>query len=80
MMQKKDRERAILELVYDVARFDSVRDSESPDFELRYHNEEKYFGVEITEFYLCDSDARIKNIPATCLNCFLEAYPDTKTT
>lgn len=62
-MNRKDRERAILEMVYDVDRFDTVRESESPDFTLRYRNKQEYFGVEVTEFYLTDSDARIRNIP-----------------
>lgn len=78
MTPKKHRERAILELVYDVGRFDSVRDSESPDFELRHHNEEKYFGVEITEFYLSDSDARIKNIPNYMTELFSGGNPRHK--
>lgn len=50
-------------MVYDMGHLDVVCESESPDFKLRHQNEEKYFGVEITEFYLSDSDARIKNIP-----------------
>jgi hypothetical protein len=29
--ERKNRERAILEMVYDVDRFDTVRESESPD-------------------------------------------------
>jgi len=60
--ERKNRERAILEMVYDVDRFDSVRDSESPDFVLQHHNQNECFGVEVTEFYLTGSDARIRNI------------------
>jgi hypothetical protein len=49
-------------MVYDVDRFDSVRDSESSDFVLQHHNQNECFGVEVTEFYLTGSDARIRNI------------------
>lgn len=50
-------------MVYDINHLCVVCESESPDFKLRHCNEDKHFGVEITEFYLSDSDARIKNIP-----------------
>ena len=76
--RKKDRERTILELVYDASRFDSVRGSESPDFELQHHNEDTYFGVEVTEFYLFESDARIKNIPGYMSDLFAGGEPRHK--
>jgi hypothetical protein len=77
---RKARERAILETVYDVDQFGTVCESESPDFRLRHQNEGECFGVEVTEFYLFESDTRIKNIPGICLNYSPEASLDTKTT
>jgi hypothetical protein len=67
---RKDRERAILEMIYDVDQFDSVRNSESPDFTLQHRSEQEYFGVEITEFYLTDSDARIRSLPGYMTSLF----------
>ena len=55
-----------------------MRDSESPDFELRHHNEDTYFGVEVTEFYLFESDARIKNIPGYMSDLFAGGEPRHK--
>lgn len=75
---RKARERAILEAVYDVDRFDIVCESESPDFRLRRHNERESFGVEITEFYLFSSDARIKNIPGYISELFAGGKPRHK--
>ena len=57
-------------MVYDVDRFDTVRESESPDFTLQHRNEQECFGVEATEFYLTDSDARIRNIPGYMSSLF----------
>jgi hypothetical protein len=59
MKARKDRERAVLQMVYDLDQFDSVRDSESPDFILQHRSEQEYFGVEITEFYLTESDGTV---------------------
>ena len=70
MKARKARERAILEMVYDIVQFDSVRDSESPDFILQHRSEQEYFGVEITEFYLTDSDARTRFIPGYVSSLF----------
>ena len=69
-MKRKDRERAILEMVYDVDRFETVRESESPDFTLQHRNEQEFFGVEVTELYLAGSDARVRNIPGYISSLF----------
>ncbi len=74
-MRRKDRERAILELVYDLDHFAAVWESEKPDFKLRHQNEEEFFGVEITEFYLFESDARIKSIPGYLSELFAGGKP-----
>lgn len=77
-MTKKARERAILETVYDVDHFDMVCESESPDFRLRRQNERESFGVEVTEFYLFSSDARIKNVPGYMSDLFAGGKPRHK--
>lgn len=75
---RKIRERAILETVYSIDRFDKVCESESPDFKLRHRNEEEYFGVEVTEFFLFESDARIKSIPGYMSELFAGGKPRHK--
>jgi hypothetical protein len=60
-MSKKERERATLELVYDGSAF-SITDSDKPDFDLRRHRQDYMFGVEVTDFYISESNARIANI------------------
>jgi hypothetical protein len=71
----KQRERAILACVYeagDVARF---ADSEQPDFTsavLFAANEQ--FGVEVTEFYLSESHARLVNLPGYVHQIFSGRY------
>src|SRR5713101_2273510 len=61
MDMKKNKERTIFDLVYAGRAFDSVTPTEEPDF--RVKNADGEFGVEITEFYFSQSEARIKNIP-----------------
>lgn len=61
-MERKERERHILTLVYDESEYAEVADSEKPDFLIRHHGEARSFGVEITEFYFYDTDARLRNI------------------
>ncbi|AUD03271.1 hypothetical protein CWM47_16375 [Spirosoma pollinicola] len=58
----KDKEMAILKMVYDTAHFKSVSNQESPDFVLQHHNLDTGFGVEITELYHSESHARLKNV------------------
>lgn len=62
-MDKKQRERAILDLVYDATEFAGIDAAEAPDFNIRHKHEESLFGVEITELYQSNSDARMKRIP-----------------
>lgn len=59
----KDRELAILRTVYSSDQLGSVESHERPDFlvSLRRSNP-LFFGVEVTEFYLSESVARLKNI------------------
>ena len=61
MDTKKNKERTIFDLVYAGRAFDSVTPTEKPDFTVK--NADGEFGVEITEFYFSQSEARIKNIP-----------------
>ena len=57
---KKNKERTIFDFVYADRRVDSVTPTEEPDFKVK--NVDGEFGVEITEFYFSQSQARIKNI------------------
>ena len=58
---KKDKERTIFDFVYADRVYDSVTPTEEPDFTVT--NADGAFGVEITEFYFSQSEARIQNIP-----------------
>ena len=58
----KEKERDILKAIYDLSDFDEVISYEKPDFKIRIKNSEMYFGVEITEFYFSESNARMRNI------------------
>jgi hypothetical protein len=60
---KKKAERMALEAIYGEADFSSVLASESPDFLITHRGEEVSFGVEVTEFYFSESNARARNIP-----------------
>ncbi len=75
----KERERAILAAVYtseEVARF---VDGEQPDFTAPVlNNQAEQFGVEITEFYLSGSHARIRNIPGYVIDVFAGRYRHAK--
>ena len=59
---KKQQERRIFDLVYGDRSFDEVKVSENPDFLVRYFPNTSYFGVEVTEYYLTETNARIDNI------------------
>ena len=59
---KKKKERLIFDLVYADRSFDEIKDFENPDFLLRYFPKDPYFGVEVTEQYLSETNARIDNI------------------
>ena len=59
---KKQEERRIFDLVYADRSFDEIKDFENPDFLVRYFPNTPYFGVEVTEYYLTETNARIDNI------------------
>ncbi|MET8051489.1 hypothetical protein ABZU75_28195 [Streptosporangium sp. NPDC005286] len=62
-MKKHDRELAILRMIYDEKKFASVQHQDRPDFLLRHHGASTNFGVEVTELYQTESDARANNRP-----------------
>jgi hypothetical protein len=59
---KKNNERKILNLIYKDSEYE-IHPSEEPDFLLIDKEHGYSFGVEITEFYINDSNARLRNIP-----------------
>src|ERR1700737_4615489 len=59
-MNKAEREWATLRLVYDDQEFASDAHSDSPDFLLRHPSSDMQFGVEVTELYETESDARAR--------------------
>ncbi|MBN1993662.1 MAG: hypothetical protein JW953_13255 [Anaerolineae bacterium] len=63
MISKKKSERDIFNLVYEESDWAEIISSERPDFKIRNSNFDIYFGVEVTEFYFSESNARIRNIP-----------------
>lgn len=62
-MDKKKIEHDILNLVYDAIDYDEIIDSECPDFRIKNKVGNTSFGVEVTEFYFSESNARINKIP-----------------
>jgi len=62
-MDKKAEERAVLRMVYDEQAFARVDKSERPDFLLQYPSVPTPFGVEITQLYFTEADARLRNVP-----------------
>ena len=62
-MDKHKRERAIFQMVYDEGVFESVSQQETPDYVLRHPGSHSSFGVEITELYETEADARIIHHP-----------------
>jgi len=63
MTDRLRRERAILRLVYDEGEFVSVEPQDVPDIVLRHPGSTASFGVEVTELYQTESDARITRHP-----------------
>lgn len=59
---KKTRERQIFDMVYGGQSFESIVDSECPDFLVRHSHENTCFGVEVTELYQSETNARLKHI------------------
>jgi hypothetical protein len=62
-MDQKLREQAILRLVYKGDEYAEILESECPDFLIRHKTQNIFFGVEITEFYFSESNARLRNLP-----------------
>lgn len=58
----KKIEIAILKMVYDNNRIDEIIPGENPDFKVRNKQQQNFFGVEITELYYSESNARLDNI------------------
>lgn len=63
MINKKYSERIILDYIYKGKNNLTILEREEPDFWLKYDNEMSYFGIEVTEFFLSQSSARIDKIP-----------------
>jgi hypothetical protein len=61
-LDKKERERRILDSVYGSRRIFEIKDNEQPDFLLKRLPSEEPFGVEVTEFFYSDSKARLDRI------------------
>lgn len=57
-MANKDEERKIVSQCYDSSGYDSLLDSEKPDFILERNGER--FGVEVTEYFHAESSARMR--------------------
>ena len=47
-MDKKDREKSILKMVYNNDQIDEIIDCEKPDFKVRNKHQQAFFGVEVT--------------------------------
>jgi hypothetical protein len=62
-MDKKTKEKSILEMVYGKDRFDEIIAGENPDFKIRNKHQCDFFGVEVTELYYSEAYARLDNIP-----------------
>jgi hypothetical protein len=56
--RKIERERALLEVVYDLDRLSSVEHTDRPDFVLRSSRDSQAFGVEVTELFETEAEAR----------------------
>lgn len=61
-LNKREIEMQILKSVYKMDNFKEVIQVEEPDFILKTHSHLK-FGVEITEYYYSESNARLRKIP-----------------
>lgn len=62
-LNQDEREKYILNLIYDLNKYQEIKKKEKPDFELKKFDCDFSFGIEITEFYFSGSNARLKNIP-----------------
>jgi hypothetical protein len=70
----KQKERNLLGLIYNDSEYAEIVDSEEPDFNIRHKNSTYRFGVEVTEFYYTESNARLRNI----INYFTELTENEK--
>jgi len=61
--RKRAQETAILEMAYDLSRFHCVTPRERPDFALTHRADNKPFGVEVTQLFIHESQARFNLIP-----------------
>jgi len=62
MNKKEEKEFLILNKIYKSDKYKNIIKRENPDFELEHFSGHK-FGVEITEMYFSESNARVINIP-----------------
>jgi hypothetical protein len=60
---KAERERAGLDQVYRAQEFEALHYSDRPDFVLRHRGAATAFGVEVTELYETEADARAELVP-----------------
>src|SRR5229473_6964619 len=60
---KAERERAGFDQVYRAQEFESLQHSDRPDFVLRPRGADAAFGVEVTELYETEADARAETHP-----------------
>lgn len=64
MSAKRDRERVLLDAVYAPDEFADVDHQDRPDFVIqRHHRSSESFGVEVTELFETESDARVRARP-----------------
>jgi hypothetical protein len=63
MTLKYARERALLQTVYDEEEFAVVKHQDSPDFVLQHRGAVTSFGVEVTEVFETEADARVRAYP-----------------
>jgi len=61
-MDKKRREREILNMVYARDQIGEIVAGENPDFKIRKNHQRKFFGIEVTELYYSEANARLDNI------------------
>ena len=76
--EKKRDEFRLLRCVYDVDGFESVTPSERPDFIIRPGGTRGLFGVEVTEIFQSESDARLDRLPGYAAQLFAGGEPRHK--
>ncbi|MDQ3578071.1 MAG: hypothetical protein M3443_10830 [Actinomycetota bacterium] len=63
MTAKLSRERALLRAAYNESDFAAVEHQDKPDFVLRHHGQPTSFGVEVTDIFETEADARVRGHP-----------------